>query len=175
MAYAERVVARHSRAMTVSASGVSFIKHFEGFSPTIYDDGRGVATVGYGHTENVHAGAVWLSEQRTPGRLTEHEAASLLREDLNVEYAPSVAALPIRFTQNEFDALVSFVFNLGRNAVHGASNFETLNRAIEHHDKRAIADALRLYDNPNDPGVHAGLRRRRRAERALFLNGASGA
>jgi GH24 family phage-related lysozyme (muramidase) len=171
VAFAERVIARHTRATRVSMAGVSFIKRFEGFSPTIYDDGRGVLTVGYGHTEDVHAGAIWISGQHVGGRLTEPEAATLLRDDLNLSYAPPVAAVPLRFTQNEFDALVSFAFNLGIGAVQGQHGFETMTRAIHAGDKHAIADAMLLYDNPNDPKVHEGLRRRRHEERAMFLNG----
>jgi GH24 family phage-related lysozyme (muramidase) len=52
-----------------------------------------------------------------------------------------------------------------------ARGFETMTRAIHAHDKHGIADAMLLYDNPNDPKVHEGLRRRRREERAMFLNG----
>lgn len=78
------------------------IKEFEGFSSTAYTCAGGVVTIGYGHTRGV----------RITDRCTKSEAEQWLREDL----APIEAYLntiPEIDTQGEYDALCSFIYNLG--------------------------------------------------------------
>jgi lysozyme len=152
-------------AKEVSDHGANFIKHFEGFSSTIYHDSVGVPTVGYGHTENVHAGAVWVKGQRTPGRLTEAEATTLLHNDLNLHYAPAIRAIGIKLDQNEFDALTSFVYNVG---VGGVSNGTHIGKNLRAHNYRAAANSLLEWDKAGG-SVLQGLLVRREAERTLFL------
>lgn len=149
--------------LELSPAGLRFIKEFEGFSPTVYDDGVGVPTIGYGETR-----------RPLPRRLTEPQAAKLLARRLDEDYEPAVRALfqgarALPFNQNRYDALVSFVFNLGPASVRGGPGFETIGRAIRARDLDAIAEAMPLYSNPNDRNVHAGLLRRRKAEAKLFL------
>lgn len=146
----------------ISEQGIEFIKEFEGFRATRYDDGVGVQTIGYGTTS--------ADVSPLPARVTRTEADQILRRALREKYEPAIAKIPMSFTQHEYDALVSFVYNLGPGAVGGASGFNTLQRAIANKDRAAIADALLLYTNPGT-SVHAGLIRRRRAERDLFLYG----
>jgi GH24 family phage-related lysozyme (muramidase) len=164
VALADRVIARHQPAgQGVSARGVEMVARFEGFSPTIYNDGVGVRTIGYGTTSS--------DVSPLPTHMTEPEARALLVEKLNHKYLPPVAAALAHMnpTQNMIDAAVSFAYNLGVGAFEGSSGFGSLTRALRSGDKRAVADAFLLYDNPNDPAVHAGLAARRRAERDLFL------
>lgn len=152
-------------AQTVSGYGAEFIAHFEGFSSTIYHDMVGVATVGYGHTENVHPGAVWVKGQRTPGRLTQAEGLELLHNDLNQHYAPSVRAVGAKLDQNQFDALTSFVYNVG---VGGVSPSTHVGHDLRSGQLRAAANALLEWDRAGG-NVIAGLLIRREAERNLFL------
>jgi GH24 family phage-related lysozyme (muramidase) len=152
----------HPGVMSLGANGLALIKQFEGFRPTVYDDGRGIPTIGYGETR-----------QPLPRRLTEPQAARLLAKRLDRDYEPAVRALfsgpnALPFSQHRYDALVSFVYNLGPNAVKGGPGFETIGRAIRACDLSGIARAMLLYCNPNDPNVHRGLLRRRKAEAALF-------
>jgi GH24 family phage-related lysozyme (muramidase) len=144
--------------MKVSGAGVTLIKEFEGFphGGRPYRDIVGVWTIGYGHTEAVSAGSK---------RLTEHQASELLRQDLDKRYAVAVNALPVPFNQHQFDALVSFVYNCGPRAI---SSEMKVGRELRAKHWSAAADALLAWDKAGGVPV-AGLTRRRKAERAMFL------
>lgn len=148
----------------VSSKGVNFIKQFEGYVGHVYHDSVGVPTVGYGHTENVPGNGKWLPTQKRAFFLTEPEAAQLLRNDLNDHYAPYVRTLRLKFTQNEFDALTSFVYNVGPGGLSG-----TIGRDLKAGEYRAAANALLSWDHAGGR-VLLGLQRRREAERRLFLS-----
>lgn len=182
-----RLRALIGRARTVSEisdDGVRFISDFEGFYSTPYNDPAGFATVGYGHllgyrgvTSEDHR-ALWLPNQAIAGRLTKAEARELLATSLRKNYEPNVLRLfrkggPLfgKFEQTFYDALVSATYNLGPGVVTpGTPGFETIGAAIESGDRKAIAEALLLYDRAG--GVQmAGLTRRRKAERRLILTG----
>lgn len=163
--YEIAVHAKLAPVTKISAKGTNNIKRFEGFSSVIYHDSVGVPTVGYGHIEHVYPGAVWVPHQKTPGRLTEAEATELLRIDLDKHYSPAVAALKLPLTQNQFDALVSFVYNCGIGAV---SNETHIGRDLRAHQWAAAANDLLQWDRAGG-NVLAGLRYRREAERRLFL------
>ena len=98
--------------MNIGPKGIALIKEFEGFpfGGRPYRDPVGVWTIGYGHTEGVGP--------HSP-RLTERQASELLERDLAQRYEPHVERLPIAraLNQHQFDALVSFVFNLGPGAI----------------------------------------------------------
>lgn len=149
---------------SVSSRGVQLVKNFEGFYPNVYDDGLGFRTIGYGFR--------WPQEYK--GRtITEKAAAKLLEEKLDGSYgdavrqASRIAGWPL--SQNQFDALVSFTFNLGTGWVGNSSGgFGSLWGAFRRRDRQGVADAFLLYVNAGSP-VEAGLRRRRQAERALWL------
>ena len=88
--------------MKTSEKGIEMIKGFEGLRLEAYDDGAGVLTIGYGHTKGVYKGQT----------CTEEQAEAWLRSDL--EDAENVVnAMGVELRQCQFDALVSFVFNLG--------------------------------------------------------------
>jgi GH24 family phage-related lysozyme (muramidase) len=146
--------------MKVSARGTELVKSFEGFgghppgSP--YRDPVGVWTIGYGHIEGVGPGS---------RRLTEPEAAALLRRDLDAKYAPAVRNLGLPLNQNQFDALVSFVYNVGPGGVSASTQ---VGRALRAKNWRAAGDALLAWDKAGGRTL-PGLTRRRHAERALFL------
>lgn len=186
-----RSLVRKARAVTpetdTSEAGVRFISDFEGFLAVPSDELDGHATVGIGHL--IHHGPVtaedrrgiWIEGQKNPGRLTRDEAERLLARDLATRYEPAVRKLflpggPLegRFEQTLFDALVSFAYNLGPGAVTpGTQGFETVGRAISAGDRKAIAEALLLYDKAGGVAL-PGLTRRRRAERRLILAGEYG-
>src|SRR6478672_1366477 len=89
--------------MNVSEEGITLIKRFEGLSLSAYQDSVGVWTIGYGHTKNVNPG----------DELEEHEADFYLRQDLEGAEKCVNACVKGAITQGQFDALVSFAFNLG--------------------------------------------------------------
>ena len=151
---------RERRAMNIGPKGIALIKEFEGFpfGGRPYRDPVGVWTIGYGHTEGVGP--------HSP-RLTERQASELLERDLAQLYEPHVERLPIarHLNQNQFDALVSFVYNLGPGAVASDTG---IGRALRAQQWRRAADEM-LRWNQAGGQVLAGLTRRRRAERELFL------
>lgn len=155
-----------ARGLTTSTKGVDFIKDYEAYHATRYNDGTGVATVGYGTTES--------DVKPLPARVSKEGAQALLAQALGGKYGPAVNAADKRYglnlKQHEFDALVSFVYNLGSGSVGSARGFNTLQKALASKDRKAIADAFLLYTNPGS-SVHAGLLKRRQAERRMFLDG----
>ena len=144
--------------MKVSIAGVTLIKEFEGFphGGRPYKDLVGVWTIGYGHTEGVGPNSALLSEP---------QASELLRKDLDRRYAPPVVDLGVGFNQHQFDAIVSFVYNCGPGAI---STSTRVGRALRAEDWPTAADALLAWDKAGGVAI-AGLTRRRRAERAMFL------
>jgi lysozyme len=163
--------------MKLNDEGLNLIIDFESFRSKPYNDGAdpkpGFATVGYGHliarrpVKASDANGVWIKGQKTPGELTKREARKLLDQRLASEYVPAVQRLAntIPMNDNQFAATVSFVFNLGTGIIENNHDFGRLIRQKNYH---AAADSMLEFVNPGSD-VEAGLRRRRQAERALFL------
>lgn len=139
---------------TISQAGIDLIKRFEGLKLTAYRCPAGVPTIGYGHTRTARMGQA----------ITEATAEALLREDL-AEYEQCVTRLVhAPLDQHQFDALVSFAFNIGCPRLSASTLLTKLNRL----DYAGAADEL-LRWNRGGGKVLRGLVRRREAERALFL------
>ena len=142
--------------MNISQKGISLIKSFEGLSLKAYKDSVGVTTIGYGST------GPHVSMGQT---ITEAQAESLLKNDLS-RFEKGVSDLVTApLNQNQFDALVSFSFNLGL----GNLKSSTLLRKLNSLD---YSGAAKEFERWNKAGgkVLAGLTRRRIAERDLFLS-----
>lgn len=155
------VLARHPGAVTsVDDAGVALVAGFEGFRANVYRDPKGIATQGYGETQGLTPGKPW----------TRTYAATRLRARLNRDYLQPVLDLAhpvgLALTQNQADALASLVYNLGPGILDAG---RTMGDALRTKNRKRIADAFLVYDEPNNPAVHQGLAVRRRAERALFL------
>ena len=150
-------------ARRLSDAGLRLIQRHEGFRPRVYRDPIGLPTIGYGHL-------VRPGERFEGVVLHEAEARALLIADaaLAEEAVREAVAVPLR--QAEFDALVSFTFNLGP----GALRRSTLLRRLNADDR---AGAAREFDRWVYAGGErfTGLVRRRAEERALFEHGTSGA
>lgn len=139
--------------MHISKAGLDLIKQFEGLYLQAYRCPAGVPTIGYGHTAGVAMGQT----------ITQQHADDYLRRDVR-QFERAVARLvTVPLTQGQFDALVSFAFNLGE----GALAQSTLLRLLNAGD---YAGAAAQFDRWNKAGgrVLPGLVRRRAAERALF-------
>ena len=144
--------------MRTSRRGIDLIKQFEGLELDSYQDVAGVWTIGYGHTETAGPNQ----------RITEAEADQLLRQDLETRERSVADLTAAALNQNEFDALVSFVYNVGAGAYQGSTVRKRLNAG----DRLGAADALLWWNKATINGVLTevpGLTRRRAAERALFL------
>ena len=137
--------------MEISKEGIELIKKFEGLRLVAYKCPAGVWTIGYGHTAGVHEGL----------KITPETAEYYLRCDL-AKFVRHVNDVDIknkyRFTQPQFDALVSFAFNIGN------INQLTANGT---RNKKTIASKMLLY-NKAGGRVIEGLKKRREAEHELF-------
>lgn len=137
--------------MVTSKAGLDLIKEFEGCVLTAYKCPAGVWTIGYGHTAGVKQGM----------KITKTQANQFLKQDVkNYEKAVESYNDIYKWTQSEFDALVSFTYNCG------AGNLRTLLNNGKR-TKKQISDALLLYNKAGGQTL-AGLVRRRKAEQKLF-------
>lgn len=137
-------------------AGLNLIKQFEGCRLTAYKCPAGVLTIGYGHTAGVKAGQT----------ITQAQADKMLVEDVErFERNVNKYYDKYRWNQNEFDALVSFAFNLG--SIDQLTAGGTRSREV-------IAQKMLQY-NKAAGKVLAGLTRRRQAEKELFLKNCTGA
>lgn len=136
--------------MRTSNNGVNLIKSFEGCRLTAYKCPAGVWTIGYGHTKGV-----------TPGMtITKEQAEQMLRDDL-VSYEKKVSKYDYKYhwTQNQFDAMVSFAYNLGSIDQLTGNGTRTI----------ATIESKMLLYNKAGGKVLPGLVRRRQAEHDLFV------
>ena len=147
--------------MKLSNNGLNLIKEFEGCRLTAYKCAAGVWTIGYGHTGNVNGNPI-----KSGLTITQKQADALLREDtISFENAVNACVL-VKITQNMYDALVSFAFNVGGAALRGSTLLKKLNAK----DFTGAADEF-LKWNKAGGKVLSGLTRRRERERKLFLTG----
>ncbi|MER1467028.1 lysozyme [Enterobacter hormaechei] len=146
--------------MQTSDKGIALIKQFEGCKLTAYQDSVGVWTIGYGWTQHVDGKPI-----RAGMTIKQETAERLLKTGL-VSYESDVSRLvKVGLTQGQFDALVSFTYNLGA----GSLSTSTLLRKLNAGDYAGAADEF-LHWNKAGGKVLNGLTRRREAERALFLS-----
>ncbi|WP_431608531.1 lysozyme [Enterobacter hormaechei] len=146
--------------MQTSDKGIALIKEFEGCKLTAYQDSVGVWTIGYGWTQLVDGKTI-----RAGMAIKQETAERLLKTGL-VNYESDVSRLvKVGLTQGQFDALVSFTYNLGARSL----STSTLLRKLNAGDYAGAADEF-LRWNKAGGKVLNGLTRRREAERALFLS-----
>ena len=146
--------------MQTSDKGIALIKQFEGCKLTAYQDSVGVWTIGYGWTKPVDGKPI------RAGMTIKQETAELLLKTGLVSYENDVSRLvKVDLTQGQFDALVSFTYNLGARSL----STSTLLRKLNAGDYAGAADEF-LRWNKAGGKVLNGLTRRREAERALFLS-----
>lgn len=140
--------------MKPSERGLALIRQFEGLRLSAYRCAAGVPTIGWGTTKGVKMGQT----------ITRDEAGRLLCEDAQ-RFADHVAALvKVPLNQNQIDALVAFVYNIGPHAFGKSTMLKLINQGL-------LDDAANQFLRWNRAGdqVLAGLTRRRIAERELFL------
>lgn len=136
--------------------GLQLVKEFEGLRLKAYRCPAGVWTIGYGHTRGVHNGQ----------ECTEAEAASWLVEDLLEAESTVKYLVTAPLTENQRAALVSLVFNIGG----GNFRTSTLLRLLNAGDYQGAAQQFLKWTKGGGEEL-PGLKRRREAERALFLEG----
>ena len=140
--------------MKISKDGLDLIKKYEGCKLTAYVCPSGILTIGYGHTG---------SDVKQGMSITQEKAESLLVKDLErFEKHINKYDNKYHFTQSQYNALVSFAYNIG--------NIDTLTR----NGSRTIAqisESMLLYTKSSGGTVLQGLVKRRLEEQALFNNG----
>src|SRR4051794_16225091 len=104
--------------MQTSDAGIALIKEFEGFSAAPYKDGAGLMTIGYGH--KIQPGELF-------DRISDDTADALLRDDLQEAEDAVNRLVTVALNQNQFDAMVSFTFNLGEGRLHESTLLALLN------------------------------------------------
>lgn len=139
--------------MKTSEQGIKIIKEFEGLHLRSYQCSAAVWTIGFGHTAQVKAG----------DEITESQADQLLRHDIQQAEQTVLAQVQAPLNQNQFDALVSFVFNVGA----GSFRRSTLLRRLNTHDYTGAANELLRWVYV-DGVLLRGLENRRNREKNLF-------
>ena len=147
--------------MRISPRGLSLLKQFEGCILVPYKDSAGLYTIGYGHL---------IADGRTlpdsaKYKITQKQADLLLKYDVVPREKAVERLCTVPLSQNEFDALVSFVFNLGAGCFQRSTIRQKLNRG----DRAGAAKVLLRYNRAGGK-VIKGLVNRRMAEFKLFMS-----
>ena len=139
--------------MKISQEGIALIKKFEGCELEAYKCAAGVWTIGYGSTKGVEEG----------NTITQEDADNLLLEEMN-EYEGYINDMvTVDLKQNEFDALVSWVFNLGPSNLSSSTLLSRLNNKVWDD----VPNQIKRWNKAGGQ-VKQGLVRRREAEALLF-------
>ena len=139
--------------MNTSAEGLALIKKFEGCELEAYQCSAGVWTIGYGHTKEVQKGDVW----------SQSHAEHMLEVELH-EYESYINEyVTVALSQNQFDALVSWVYNLGPANLKVSTMLKVLNKG----QYEEVPAQMKRWNKASGK-VLEGLIRRREAEACLF-------
>jgi GH24 family phage-related lysozyme (muramidase) len=146
----------------MSDSGLARIREREAFMPKVYDDGAGNLTIGYGHL--IRKG------ENYSGGITEAEADTLFRKDVERVVNPGLDRITIDLTQNQVDALGSFIFNVGTGGF-----LKSLLPHVNAGEQEATTSSMLKFITGRDARsgrrrVLRGLLTRRQFEVALYKN-----
>ena len=145
----------YSSFVKTSATGRKLIEQFEGLRLKAYHDQRGILTIGYGHTG---------PDVFENSEITQEEADQLLAIDLHRAELSVYNDVEAAIGQNQFDALVSLIYNIGGGAFKSSTVLHDLNQG----EFQKAADAFLMWCKTNGQ-TNKGLLNRRQAERTLFL------
>ena len=140
--------------MKTSVEGLALIKKFEGLELEAYKCAAGVWTIGYGHTKDVQEGDVW----------SESHADHMLEVELEEFEGYINNNVTVALSQNQFDALVSWVYNLGPANLKASTMLKVLNSG----DYEGVPAQIKRWNKAGGK-VLEGLIRRREAEALLFV------
>ena len=147
--------------MIVSKNGLDIIKEFESFRAKPYLCPSGIPTIGYGSTYYPDGKKVTLQDKE----ITEEKAFEILEYIANKDFGSNInKVVKVPLNQNQFDALVSFVYNIG------SGNFEksTLLKKVNQSDFIGASLEFEKWNKANGKVLN-GLTKRRLAEKELFL------
>lgn len=154
--------------MQMSEHGLELLKQWEGFKPDVYRDSAGLPTIGVGHlitkseqtTGEIVIGGV--PAQYADG-LTDQQVLDLLSQDVEPAEQAVNNGVKLELDQNQFDALVSFTFNVGVGAFTGSTLLKVLNQG----QSDQVPDQLRRWNKAGGQVVQ-GLANRRENEVKLW-------
>lgn len=150
----------------LSPNGAAFIGRFEGFRAAMYNDAAGHCTIGFGHL--VHHGPINGSEPAEfKAGITRERGLQLLQADAAIAAKCVSDHVKVKLNQAQFDALVSFTFNVGTGAFADSTLLKMLNTG----DYTAVPGQLERWSRAGGR-VLQGLLNRRHAEGTLFARGA---
>ena len=122
-------------SMKISAKGLELLKSYESLRLTAYRDSGGVLTIGWGHTQGVKEGDT----------CTLAEATQFLLDDV-AEAEKAINKQNLNLNQNQYDALVSFVFNVGESQFKKSTLLKKLKKNIDKAEKKNLeGDKLKIY------------------------------
>ena len=156
--------------MSISQSGLNFIKNYEKFEPKPYNDAAGNATIGYGH--KLHDGPVNKADMvKYQNGITKEQAAEILKVDVVIFEKMVRDNTNVKLSQNQFDALVIFAYNTGR---YEGTTLEKRVNSGESMEK--IGDAFRMWNKITNEDtkkleVSKGLVNRREDEVEMYQTG----
>lgn len=146
--------------MKISSNGIELIKQFEGLSLKPYLDAVNIPTIGFGNTYYEDGTKVTLKDKL----ITEQRAIQLLEYVANKDFGNNInKVVKTPLNQNQFDALVSFSYNVG----NGNFNSSTLLRWLNQGFYNEASIQLLRWDKAKGMPL-AGLTKRRKAEKELF-------
>jgi GH24 family phage-related lysozyme (muramidase)/peptidoglycan hydrolase-like protein with peptidoglycan-binding domain len=156
--------------LQVSENGKKLVRDAEGFFSKPYNDPAGHATIGYGHL--LHRGNVTAADRAQWGTLSEPAARKLLDKDINEVAAQVKSLVKVPVTQGQFDALVSFGFNLGtgKGGLGDSTLLKKLNAGDYAGAQKEFGRWVHATDNSGNVITLPGLVTRRANEAALFGN-----
>ena len=146
--------------MVASKYLIAFLMIVESYSPRVYADSAGVPTIGYGHA--LKKGEVF------PDGITEEDAARLLKDDIRWAEDAIRDHVRVNLTQGQYDALVSFVYNVGSGTFSKSGLLQQLNSG----DYKEAMKRLRMYNKHRVAGrlvVSNGLDWRRKMETVFWI------
>ena len=144
---------------SISAAGLAFIKKYEGLRLSAYHCPAGIVTIGYGSTRYPDGRLVMISDELN----SEEEATQLLLSTISI-YENAVNENLSNVNQNQFDALVSFAYNVG---VQAFSESTLLRKAKINVNDLSISDEFKRWNKASGM-VLAGLTKRRSEEANLY-------
>lgn len=141
--------------MEISDKGINLIKEFEGLELISYLCPAKVWTIGYGHTKGVQEGMEW----------TEEQAEEALKEEVigYCRYVEELVKVPLN--QNQFDALTSWIYNLGPTNLKKSTMLKVLNGG----NYNEVPEQIKKWNKAGGQVLN-GLVRRREAEAELFVS-----
>ncbi|HZT14963.1 MAG TPA: lysozyme [Gaiellaceae bacterium] len=149
----------------VSSAGLHAVEGFEGWRNHPYTDNLGNATIGFGHL--LHRGPVTPADVDKWRTITRAQGQRILTRDMANAVNAVKKLVKVPLTQAQFDALVSFTFNIGS---AGLADSEALKDLNARHYGRVPADMLH-WDHDSAGNVVEGLYNRRKAEGEMFSKG----